>query len=76
MEEIAHNFKNKIPPVGIGDNCHLKNVIVDKGCRIGNNVIIKGGNHLADNDHAIYAVKDGIVVIKKHAVVPDGFVLE
>mgnify|MGYP005608498939 FL=1 len=76
LEEIAHNFKNNIPPVGIGDNCHLKNVIVDKGCRIGNNVIIKGGNHLADNDHAIYAVKDGIVVIKKHAVVPDGFVLE
>ncbi len=73
IPEIAHNFAHNIPKIGIGDNCHLKNVIVDKDCRIGNNVKINGGAHLPDSDHALYTVKDGIVVIKKGATLMDGF---
>lgn len=75
LEEINYNLLKGIPKIGIGDNCHLKNVIVDKDCRIGNNVIINGGTHLPDADHSLYAIKDGIVVIKKGAVVADGFVI-
>ena len=75
IEEIAHNFAHGIPKVGIGDNCELTNVIVDKDSRIGNNVKITGGAHLPDSDHALFAVKDGIVVVKKNAMIPDGFVL-
>ena len=75
LEEIAHNYERGIPKVGIGDNCNLTNVIVDKDCRIGNNVTIKGGVHLADTEQALYAIKDGIVVIKKGAVIPDDFVI-
>lgn len=71
--EIAHNFERGIPKLGIGDNCTLTNVIVDKDCRIGNNVQIIGGTHLPDFDHSLYAIKDGIVVIKKSAIIPDGF---
>lgn len=73
IEEIAYYFSKGIPRLGIGDNCNLTNVIVDKDCRIGNNVTIKGGAHLADSDHSLYAIKDGIVVIKKGSIVPDGF---
>ena len=73
IEEIAYNHLKGIPRIGIGDNCNLTNVIVDKDCRVGNNVNIKGGPHLQDADHSLYAIKDGIVVIKKGAVVPDGF---
>jgi len=75
IEEIAYNYAKGIPRIGIGDNCNLTNVIVDKDCRIGNNVNIKGGAHLQDTDHSLYAIKDGIVVIKKGAIVPDGFVI-
>ncbi|CAN5865335.1 glucose-1-phosphate adenylyltransferase [soil metagenome] len=75
IEEIAYNYGKGIPRLGIGDNCNFTNVIVDKDCRIGNNVNIKGGPHLTDQDHALYAIKDGIVVIKKGAVVPDGFTI-
>jgi glucose-1-phosphate adenylyltransferase len=75
IEEIAHNHERGIPKVGIGDNCNLKNIIADKDCRIGNNVSIVGGNHLEDGDHALLTVKEGIVVIKKGAVIPDGFSL-
>ncbi len=73
IPEIAHNLEHNIPKIGIGDNCHLKNVIVDKDCRIGNNVKINGGAHLPDSDHALYTVKDGIVVIKKGCTLVDGF---
>ncbi|MEX1202000.1 MAG: glucose-1-phosphate adenylyltransferase [Ferruginibacter sp.] len=76
MDEIAHNSNIGIPKIGIGDHCILSNLIMDKDVRIGNNVIIKGGSQLQDSDHALYAVKDGIVVIKKGAVIPDGYVLE
>jgi glucose-1-phosphate adenylyltransferase len=75
LEEIANNHEKGIPKVGIGDNCYLSNVIVDKDCRIGNNVRINGGSHLPDADHSLCTIKDGIVVIKKGAIVPDGFEL-
>jgi glucose-1-phosphate adenylyltransferase len=73
IEVIAHNLSHGLPPVGIGNNCFLKNVIVDKGCRIGNNVHIEGKPEMPDQDHEQYAVKDGIIVIKKNAVLEDGF---
>jgi glucose-1-phosphate adenylyltransferase len=31
--------------------------------------------HLQNNDQELYTVKDGVVVVKKGAVVPDGFVI-
>ena len=76
IAEIDRNFERGIPKLGIGDNCSLTNVIVDKDCRVGNNVTITGGSHLPDSDHSLYAVKDGIVVIKKRAIIPDGFVIQ
>jgi glucose-1-phosphate adenylyltransferase len=75
LAEIKHNMEHGIPNVGIGDNCVIKNAIVDKNVRIGNNVKIIGGDHLEPSDHALYTVKDGIVVVKKGVVVPDGTVI-
>jgi glucose-1-phosphate adenylyltransferase len=75
LVEIANNAEKGIPKLGIGDNCHLKNVIADKDCRIGNNVSMIGGTHLPDSEHLLYTVKDGIVVIKKGSVIEDGFIL-
>ncbi|KIC91836.1 MULTISPECIES: glucose-1-phosphate adenylyltransferase [unclassified Flavihumibacter] len=64
-----------IPILGIGDRCYIKNAIVDKNVRIGNDVRINGGPHLENSDHPLYTVKDGIVVVKKGAVIPNGFVI-
>ena len=61
--------------LGIGDRCVIEDAIVDKNCYIGNDVQIKGGPHLEKIDHPLYTVKDGIVVIKKGAVIPNGFVI-
>ncbi len=76
IEEMAYAWERGLPKSGIGDNCYINNAIIDKNCRIGNNVRINGGKHLADHDHALYTVKDGIVVVKKGAVLPDGFSVE
>jgi glucose-1-phosphate adenylyltransferase len=75
LAEIARNSDKSVPKLGIGDRCYIKNVIIDKNCRIGNDVRINGGEHLPDSDHSLYTVKDGIVVLKKGAVLPDGFVI-
>jgi len=75
MDEFAHNQQRGIPKLGIGERCYIKNAILDKNCRIGDDVRINGGNHLENTDHSLYVVKDGIVVVKKGAVFPDGFVI-
>lgn len=75
LDEIEHAQNHGIPTVGIGHRCYIKNAIVDKNCRIGNDVRINGGSHLPNSDHSLYTVKDGIVVVKKGAVLPNGFVI-
>lgn len=75
MEEMLHNVEKGVPKLGIGERCYIRNAILDKNCRIGNDVRINGGHHLENTDHSLYVVKDGIVVIKKGAVLPDGFVI-
>jgi len=75
LSEIEDAKAQGLPMLGIGERCYIKNAIVDKNVRIGNDVRINGGNHLQNHDHALYTVKDGIVVLKKGAVIPDGFVI-
>ena len=75
IEEMDVNTKKGLPMIGIGERCYIKDAIIDKNCRIGNDVRINGGKHLENTDHSLYSVKDGIVVVKKMAVLPDGFVI-
>jgi len=73
LEEIK-NKKIEIQ-LGIGDRCFINNCIIDKNCRIGDDSRINGGLHLKDIETHTYLVKDGIVVIKKGAVIPKGTVI-
>lgn len=75
LEEMAADIEKGIPRIGIGERCYIKDAIIDKNCRIGNDVRINGGKHLTNTDHALYSVKDGIIVVKKMAILPDGFVI-
>ena len=58
-------------PLGIGKDCYIENAIIDKNCRIGNKVSIIGDFSLAAEDTKLYRIVDGIIVIKKGAVIPD-----
>ncbi len=65
-----------VPLFGVGENCYIENTIIDKNCMIGNNVRIIGGKHMPDGDYDAYSVRDGIVVIKKEAIIPDGTIIQ
>jgi len=75
LEQIAQSRENGTPIMGIGDRCHIKNAIIDKNCYIGNDVKINCGEPLPNGDYDKYTVMDGIVVLKKRAVIPDGTVI-
>jgi len=75
IEEMKHNLEHELPLLGIGNRCHIQNAIIDKDCRIGDDVKIKGGTHLSDADHSLYTIKDGIIVVKKRSVLPSGFTI-
>ena len=64
-----------IVSMGIGARCFIKNAILDKNCCIGDDVRINGGKHLSDSETDTYVVRDGIVVIKKGAIIPNGFII-
>lgn len=73
LDEIKHNTYNNIVNLGIGERCFINNTIVDKNCRIGNDVKLNGGKHLKDQNNDLFTVKDGIIVIKKGVTLPSGF---
>ncbi|NCT76024.1 MAG: glucose-1-phosphate adenylyltransferase [Sphingobacteriales bacterium 46-32] len=75
LQDIALDQARGIPLLGIGNRCYIKNAILDKNCRIGDDVRINGGPHLENTDQPLYTIKDGIVVVKKGAVIPNGFVI-
>lgn len=75
IEDILENERQGIPSIGVGKFCYIENAILDKNCHIGNNVRIIGNKHHPDGDFDTYSIKDGIVVIKKDAVIKDGTVI-
>jgi glucose-1-phosphate adenylyltransferase len=75
IDQINHKTKKGEPILGVGERCVIEDAIVDKNCSIGNDVHIKGGAHLEKTDHPLYTIKDGIIVIKKGAIIPNGFMI-
>ena len=75
LDEINKAHDNHLPIMGIGERCYIKNAILDKNCFIGNDVRIHGKDSLPDGDYDTHTIKDGIIVIKKLAVIPNGTVI-
>ena len=70
--DIVKNDQDGLPNLGIGKYCYIEKAILDKNCKIGNNVSIIGGKHLSDGDFETHSIKDGIVVVKKNAHIAPG----
>lgn len=75
IESIEENRKAGRPPIGIGKNTRIENTIVDKNARIGDNVVITPAGKPENVDHPNYYIRDGIVIIPKNGVIPDGMVI-
>ena len=76
-EDLEQNQEKGRPDIGVGRNCHISNAILDKNVRIGNNVVLDPAG-LPDNfgPGIDVAIRDGVLVVTKNTVVPDGFVLK
>jgi len=64
------------PPVGIGSSTTIVGSIIDKNCRIGDNVTIQNDSGMEDRDDDVCTIRDGIPVVAKEAVVKNGWTLQ
>ena len=63
------------PPVGVGEGTVIDGAIIDKNVRIGRNVRIMNDARVVEGEGDGWAIRDGIVVIPKNAVVYDDTVI-
>jgi glucose-1-phosphate adenylyltransferase len=73
--ERAANRARGIPDFTVGDGSVIERAILDKDCRIGRNVRIVNRANLEEGEGNNYVIRNGIVVIPKATVVPDGTVI-
>ena len=74
-DDIERLNVRHIPKIGIGKKCVLKNVIIDKNVRIGNDVVITNKKKIQHQDSEFYCIRDGIVIIPKNTIVKSGTVI-
>ena len=65
------------PMLGVGDNCEIEGAIIDKNARIGHDCRILNVQGLTDYDdpHERYYIRDGVIIIPKHALIEPGTVI-
>jgi glucose-1-phosphate adenylyltransferase len=74
-DELASDRDAGRPPLGIGSGTTIENAIVDKNCHIGRDVGLRIAPGAAPNPRDGVTIEDGIVVVEKGAVLPDGWSL-
>jgi glucose-1-phosphate adenylyltransferase len=75
LEEIDRAQAKGLPPIGIGEDCHLRRAIIDKNARVGRGVRILNEAGEREKDGEGWFIRDGIVIVPKGGVIPDGTVL-
>ncbi|MFO7661812.1 MAG: glucose-1-phosphate adenylyltransferase [Chloroflexota bacterium] len=63
------------PDIGIGPNAVIKGAIIDKNARIGKDVTIRYIPDRPDGEEEYWVARDGIIIVPKNAIVPDGAVI-
>ena len=58
----------------IGRNCLIEKAIIDKHVFVGDNVQLVNKNKLMEYDSDDLFVRDGIIILKRSARLPDGFI--
>ncbi len=72
----SQNMELKRPHIGVGNNTKIYHSIIDTNVRIGENCSIGDPKVPREDGHyESYSVVDGIIVIKKNAIIPDGTII-
>jgi glucose-1-phosphate adenylyltransferase len=72
---IDENRNRRRPDIGVGENSVIERAILDKNARIGRDVHIRAHTPADDIEEEHYTISDGIVVIPKNAIIPDGTII-
>ncbi len=74
-EEVGEWWQPGKPNIGIGPDSVIQGAIIDKNARIGRSVIIRNLPDRPDEEHDNWISREGIVIVPKNAVIPDGTVI-
>ncbi len=62
------------PPIGIGAGAVIDGVILDKNCHVGAGARVLGSQDLNESQEGEnWALRDGVLVVPKNAILPDGW---
>jgi glucose-1-phosphate adenylyltransferase len=74
-EGLQRNREAGVPDIGIGPDSEVRNAIIDKNARIGRGVRLVNRNGVAAESAETHVIVNGIIVVPKDAVIPDGTVI-
>ncbi|HUZ18527.1 MAG TPA: glucose-1-phosphate adenylyltransferase [Spirochaetia bacterium] len=75
-EQKRENERKGIPNIGIGRGTVAKRAIFDMNARIGDNCRIGVDERVReDGDYDNYYIRDGIIIVPKNAIIPQGTVI-
>ena len=60
---------------GVGEGSRIENAIVDKNASVGNGCVLTNQAGVQEGEGPGFYIRDGIIVIVKNAVIPDGTVI-
>lgn len=77
FEDMRRDIEKGLPRVGVGEGTIIRRAIIDKNARIGKNakLLNEAGVTEADGPGGSYFIRDGIIIVPKNAVIPDGTVV-
>ena len=75
LQQMEESHAKGTPPIGIGSESVIENAIVDKNARIGRGVKIVNAAGIKEADGNGYFIREGIVIVAKNGVIPDGAVI-
>jgi glucose-1-phosphate adenylyltransferase len=74
-KDVKENQRDGRPSIGIANGAVIEGAIIDKNARIGNQVIIRQMPDRADEEHENWVSREGIVIVPKNAVIPNGTII-
>ncbi len=76
-EKSGDAYSKEYVPIGIGSNTTIRRAIIDKNAHIGCDVQIVNKDRVedADRENLGFIIRNGIVVVVKNAIIPDGMII-
>jgi glucose-1-phosphate adenylyltransferase len=75
LDELDRQTGRGTPAIGVGEDSVVTGAILDKNARIGRGVRIVNEAGVQEKDGDGYFIRDGIVLVPKNGVIPDGTVI-